>query len=300
MRPAYLRHSLLESGYGFHFAVPPPADVADLRYLTSNDPWRVVSCVMAHLQQGRFDVSWRLVSLLHQERDADVWNACATLLSYAAPYSVIREFEAASEKLLEPVNHNPYARRYFCEVLACSAGVWGVPHLIRHYRELKDRKVEAEVEYYISKVLEAEPGPIARGPRVLWESNGLPPPFEESMPVLLMDEYLAQLEGTFQEMISSQKLYEKEALVEGERLNIRNVAQRLLKRVQIGATPDRIEVGRMLLEATTGLNCRAFFDDSGRLQHLTAATLIEDFLEHDDANRYQPGIRYFFGHRIPD
>ena len=300
MRPPYLRHSFLESGYGLHFATPPPTDVADLRHLAGNEPWRVLACALANLQQGRFDVSRRLVGLMHEARDADVWNACATLLSYAAPYSVIRELEAAAEKLLEPVNHSPYSRRYFCEVLACSAGAWGVPHLILHYRELTDRRVEAEVEYYISQVLETEPGPISRGPRVLWESNGLPPPFEESTPVFLTEEYLTQLEETFQELVSSQKLYEQETLVEGERLNIRGVAQRLLTRVRTGAHPDRIEVGRMLLEATTGLNCRAFFDDSGRLQNLTAAAIIEDFLDGGDADRYQPGVRYFFGHRIPD
>ncbi|WP_426755069.1 hypothetical protein [Myxococcus sp. Y35] len=299
MRPPYLWNSFIETGAGVHFTTPPPSDVADLKHLASNDPWRILPCVLANLQQGRFEVSKRLVALMREVRDAEVWDACAVLLSYAAPYSVIRELEASSEKLLEP-RRSPYTRRYFCEVLACSGGVWGVPYLIRHYRELKDRKVEAEVEFYISQVLETEPGPVARGPRVLWESNGLPPPFEESLPVLLTDEYLKQLEETFQELVSSQKLYEKEALVEGERLNIRNVARRLLKRVQTGERRDRIEDGRMLLEATTGLDCRAFFDDSGRLKNLTAAAIVEEFLERGDADRYQPGARYFFGHRIPD
>ncbi|MCP3138552.1 hypothetical protein [Pyxidicoccus xibeiensis] len=299
MRPAYFDNSLIELGAGMHFTAPPPPDVADLRHLASHNPWQVIPCILANLQQGRFDVSRRLVRLMHETRDADVWNACATLLSYATPYSVIRELEAASETLLEP-KRSPYTRRYFCEILSCSAGVWGVPHLIRHYQELKDRKVEAEVEYYISQVLEAEPGPIANGPRVLWESNGLPPPFEESTPVYLNEEYLALLESTFQRLVSSQRLREGETIIEGGRLNIRDVAQRLLTRVQTGERLDRIAMGRMLLESTTGLNCRAFFDDSGRLKNLTAAAIVEEFLERGDADRYQPGVRYFFGHRIPD
>jgi hypothetical protein len=57
MRPPYLRHSFLESGYGLHFATPPPTDVADLRHLAGNEPWRVLACALANLQQGRFDVS---------------------------------------------------------------------------------------------------------------------------------------------------------------------------------------------------------------------------------------------------
>jgi len=300
MRPPYFRDSLLISGDAFHFSSTPPPDVADLRHLASGDSWRVLSCVLANLQQGRFDVSRSLIGLMREKRDAEIWNACAHLLSYAAPYSVIRELEAVAESLLEPVKHSPYTRQYFCVILSCSAGVWGVPHLIRHYRWLKNREVENDVEYNISQVLEAEPGPILSGPQVLWESNGLPPPFEESSPVFLADDYLSLTEETFQRLVSSQRLYEQEALVEGERLNIRNVAQRLLARVRTGAHPDRIEMGRMLLEATTGLNCRAFFDDSGRLKNLTAATIVEDFLERGDADRYQPGVRYFFGHQIPD
>ncbi|WP_217442834.1 hypothetical protein [Myxococcus sp. CA033] len=285
-------------GDGLHFSMPPPQDVAAMSHLASNDPWRVLSCALANLQQGRFDVSRRLVGLMHETRDAEVWNSCTLLISYAAPYSVIRELEASSERLLEP-RRSPNTRRYFCEVLASSAGVWGVPHLIRHYREMEDRDVKAEVETYLSQVLEAEPGPIWRGPQVQWESNELPPPFEESTQKFMDEEYLALLEKTFQQRVSSQKLYEQEALVEAGRLNIREVAQRLLARVCTSAYPDRIDMGRMVLESATGLDCRAFFDDSGRLQNLTAAATIEEFLERGDADRYLPGVRYFFGHRIP-
>jgi hypothetical protein len=300
MRPSYLRETFLISGDTFHFSSPPPPDVAELRHLASDEPWRVLSCVLANLQQGRFEVSRRLVGLMHETNDAVIWNACTHLLSFAAPYSVIRELEAASEKLLESDQYSPYTRQYFCVILSHSAGVWGVPHLIRHYGGLKNREVENDVEYNLSQVLETEPGPILSGPQVLWESNGLPPPFEESSPVFLIEEYLSLIEETFQGLVSRQRLYEQEALVEGERLNIRNVARRLLSRVQTGAHPDRIEMGRMLLEATTGLNCRAFFDDSGRLKNLTAAAIVEEFLERGDADKYQPGFRYFFGHRIPD
>ncbi|ATB50992.1 hypothetical protein MYMAC_006649 [Corallococcus macrosporus DSM 14697] len=300
MRPSYLRHSFLPWGHGLHFAKPPPPGVENPRHLASDDPWHVIPCVLANLQQGRFEVSRMLVRLMHQERDAEIWNVCATLLSYAAPYSVIRELEASSEELLKSDEHSPYTRRYFCEILSRSAGVWGVPHLIRHYRELKDRKVESEVEHYISLMLEPEPRAIWHGPRIVWESNELPPPFEESTPLFMKEEYLNLVERTFQEVVSTQKLFEQDALWEGGRLDIRAVAQRLLTRVRDCTHPDRIEVGRMLLEGTTGLDFRAFFNGSGRLQSLTAAAITEEFLERGDADKYQPGVRYFFGHRIPD
>jgi hypothetical protein len=35
-------------------------------------------------------------------------------------------------------------------------------------------------------------------------------------------------------------------------------------------------------------------------QRLQMAATLEDFLRSDPSARYEPGIRYFFGHRIPD
>ncbi len=104
----------------------------------------------------------------------------------------------------------------------------------------------------------------------------------------------------YQGWVTNQGLHEQEALVEGQRLSLRDVARRLLARLRSNEYPDRVELGRMFLEATTGLDCGTFFDDSGRLQRLTAAALVEEFLARSGADGYQPGSRYFFGRRIPE
>jgi hypothetical protein len=36
------------------------------------------------------------------------------------------------------------------------------------------------------------------------------------------------------------------------------------------------------------------------LEPLTAAALAEELLDRPAAARFQPGVRYFFGHRLPD
>lgn len=299
MRPSYLRRTFLELGDGLHFSTPPPPDVADLRHLASREPWRVLPCALANLQQGQFAVAGRLVELLRETRDAEVWDACSLLLSFAAPYSVLRKLVASFDTLLQP-KRSDHTRRYFCEILASAAGVWGVPHLLGLYRELEDRDVRAMVQTYLSQVLEAQPGPLWRGPRVEWQSNELPPPFEESTQVFQDAEYLALVEETFRRVVSAEGLRDQEAVQEGGRLDIQEVARRLLWRVRTGEFPDRIETGRMFLEATTGLDCREFFDESGRLRRLSAAALVEEFLAPGMAGPYQPGARYFFRHRIPD
>jgi hypothetical protein len=299
MRPSYLRRTFLELGDGLRFSSPPPPDVGDLRHLASEDPWRVLPCALTNLQQGQFAVTRRLVVLLHETRDAEVWDACALLLSFAAPYSVLRRLVASFDKLLQP-KRSDYTRRYFCEILASAAGVWSVPHLLRLYREMEDREVKGMVQTYLSQVLEAQPGPIWKGPRVEWQSNELPPPFEESTQVYEDAEYLARVEETFGRVVSEQGLRDQDAVQEGGRLDIRDMARRLLGRVRTGEFPDRIETGRMFLEATTGLDCRQFFDDAGRLRRLAAAAIIEEFLARGKADQYTPGVRYFFRHRIPE
>ena len=55
---------------------------------------------------------------------------------------------------------------------------------------------------------------------------------------------------------------------------------------------------REKFEACTGIDCSDFYDD-GDFQPLTAAARLEAWLESDQPNKYLPGERYFFGHRIP-
>ena len=73
------------------------------------------------------------------------------------------------------------------------------------------------------------------------------------------------------------------------------------RRSTVLALPGSLRRGsynRHLLEAATGLDCRGFFRDR-RLQPLAAAAQLEEMLEAGHLARLTPGVRYFFGHRIP-
>ncbi|NVJ24187.1 MULTISPECIES: hypothetical protein [Myxococcus] len=300
MRPAYLRRTFIEIGDGLHFSSPPPPHVAELRNLSSRDPWQVLPCALANLQQGRFEVATRLVHLMHESQDAEVWDACTLMLSFAAPYSVLLQWWVGSLRRLLGPERSPHIQRYFCEVLAHSALTGGVPLLIEIYRGLEDRDVKAQLEVYLSQLLEEQPGPIWKGPREELKSNGLPPPFEESERAFMDAEYLARVEQVYQGLVASERLGPRDALLEGQRLSIRDICRRLLARLRSNEYPDRVELGRMFFETTTGLDCGAFFDESGQLQRLTAAAIVEEFLARDGADTYERGHRYFFGHRIPE
>ena len=45
---------------------------------------------------------------------------------------------------------------------------------------------------------------------------------------------------------------------------------------------------------------RGFYGKAGKLQPLSAAAIVEEFLESRESEKYEDGVRYFFGHRIPD
>ena len=55
---------------------------------------------------------------------------------------------------------------------------------------------------------------------------------------------------------------------------------------------------RQRFEASTGINCSDFYKQ-GDFQPLTAAARLEAWLESGAPDRFEPGERYFFGHKIP-
>jgi hypothetical protein len=56
---------------------------------------------------------------------------------------------------------------------------------------------------------------------------------------------------------------------------------------------------RRSFEAATGIDCTSWYE-GGALRPLAATATLEEFLESPDAAKYEDGVRYFFGHRIPE
>ena len=78
--------------------------------------------------------------------------------------------------------------------------------------------------------------------------------------------------------------------------SVKQLAQLLLASI---SNDQYDEDFRRRFEAVTGIDCRPFYKDK-LFQPLTAAAIVEDFLKSPEADKYEPGVRYFFGHRIPD
>jgi hypothetical protein len=159
--------------------------------------------------------------------------------------------------------------------------VWTVPIQLDMYLEAKDRERAWLIPLRFSDLLESEPGPI----------------FEASLPD---PEYRELVMRRYEEL--SDAIGSTAAPVKyGQLFSVRSFAEQLLAKLTArDLDADEIPRERLIFEAATGTDCRPFFDADLQLQPLAAAAVVEGFLESPDAAKYEPGVRYFFGHRIPD
>ncbi|MCG6577016.1 hypothetical protein EGM97_20160 [Pseudomonas sp. AF32] len=82
----------------------------------------------------------------------------------------------------------------------------------------------------------------------------------------------------------------------GEPLSVIGLAQRILRRLREPCFPFEL---RRRFECATGIDCSSFYHDRV-FRPMQASALLEAFLEDPHASRFESGVRYFFGHRIPD
>lgn len=293
----YLQRTFLELGDGFHFSSAPPSDITDERYLRSGDPWEVLACVLARLQRGQLQAVDVLVDLMRRHDDAGVWNACAQLIGFAGRRRLLADLATEYADQIQDRG----VQIYVSTALVNGCGLWSVPHLLAMHASAMDDHARKQLECALSRLIEPEPGSVWSGPaQIVVVDDELPPPFQETTIELEHSGYAALIEASTAELQKTIGSDERLAIAEGRVFDTEQLAQTLLRRIRIGERSDRIEWERMLLEATTGLDCRGFFNEQYLLQPLTAGAIVETFLESGEAAKYQPGVRYFFGHRIPD
>src|SRR5690606_18492952 len=84
----------------------------------------------------------------------------------------------------------------------------------------------------------------------------------------------------------------------GEPLSPRRLAERICV-VEDRSPQFTLAELRERFEPMTGIDCTDFFTPQPWTP-LAATAIAEDFLASEASHRYEPGARYFFGHRIPD
>lgn len=84
----------------------------------------------------------------------------------------------------------------------------------------------------------------------------------------------------------------------GELQSVRGLAERM-RRLTTRYVSGELVALRRRFEPATGVDCSEIFANDS-FDPLAAAAIAEEFLDGDAAARFEDGVRYFFGHRIPD
>lgn len=228
--------------------------------------------------QGNFKLLPGLVELyLQSDDDFILQHLCATLLGDAGtPPCFERIIEVIEEGL-------PKFMRYetnvdFCDALFERGRLADVPLMLAVYEKHSSVDEAAIIPCYISELLEYPVTELA-----------IPTEFkiEGAYRAAVMNRY----EGLVAELGSNQQM-----VFAGKRFGVVPLAKLMLERFR---EPHVQPFWRQKFEASTGINCTEFYRDRV-FQPLAASAIVEDFLESPEAANYEDGVRYFFGHRIPN
>ncbi len=250
---------------GYQLAEEPHIDLLDPHCLESDNPWIVLGAVLERAKLGKFESLLLLPHAMEKSTHPQLWSGAAELLGDAGSAETVRS-------VLRHFHDQLYAKDRIelhlriATLLHQSCFLWAVPVILEMYLRTPNREYSAIMTMFLADLLGRD------GPSVLFPSQS-----DQEYHTLVMEKYAALC-----------------------RYSVRTLAERLYADLTSpGAGKKRISVTRHFFEAATGINCSDFFVDK-KLQPLTAAARVEEFLESSQAKQYEEGVRYFFSHRIPD
>jgi hypothetical protein len=272
-------------GAGYTAAPTPAADAA-----RAGDPagplWVRVEAVLERLRGGDFAATAQAMELYREAVARREWvlvDVCVKILGDAGPGTLMRRL---MQELVDAPRGDPKKEYDYCRILAAWGHLSAVPVLLDQIEEHTTSQDFEVLPIYLSWLLEPEWGPVCLSARRLIRADRV-------------DEYMALVTGVagaVREAVGGEDAY----VFHAQRFGVLPLARLLPAR--LGFDHYRAEfwpLFRRKFEAATGVPCGRFFNDRS-FQPLTAAALVEEFLESPAAAKYEDGVRYFFGHRLPD
>ncbi len=239
-----------------------------------SDPWPSIVMAMRHAQRGNFKLITRLVSIGTEELDPLVFRAMSQLVGDAAP-SVV--FEGILDKIaLNEFYENTYD---WCDAVATRGRLGDIPALLNAY-EANINDVDDDAVIILIRIKQM----LDSGLMAHYETFDSFKSYRNH--VMECYHRLLDIHGT-----------EEVLLWRGKPTSVKAMAEMLRS---FGSHPSLPGTVRRRFEASTGIDCTLMFDKQERFRSLEAAAIAEDFLSGDELERYEDGVRYFFGHRVPD
>ena len=295
----FAKDTLSPGQLSFHWASPPPADIASEKNLRSERPELVLYAVLARVREGDFTCFDHLLHTMEAHDDGWVWGCGQMLLSHAAPASVLRTLPTT---LRTPAisNHpdDPDAHaQWLLEILSHSNYAWTVPLMFELYRGIENKLKFGAAEFMISRLIEPTPGPIMEGPHEI-PPNPDDPWWYTPTVEYDIDGYVALVEAKLAEVVPTLPL--ERCIWRGELLDLEVLALDAIAQIRARPFLDTTYINKTLLEAYTGRSLMGFYMDNGRIDEIAAIAMLEELLESGELERYEPGGRYFFGREVPD
>ncbi|HEX5748770.1 MAG TPA: hypothetical protein VFZ09_21190 [Archangium sp.] len=250
--------------------------------------WVRFEMLLERLKSGDFSAAEDILSMCRKTENWRMKDVATRVLGHAGTVACFRHMR-------EELEQHPMRRQERIDVayresvlLYCRAfALWGrldvVPVLMDQYLTLRLKKTP---EISSLPILMAELLMDDRKTMIAHE------PPEDSL-----EDYLNLVMNQYDE-VTAKHGSEKVFIYRGDIFSVRAIAERMR---HLTTRYPAAELARLRerFEPATGIDCSVIFSGE-RVSTLAAATIAESFLESDEAKKFEPGKRYFFGHPLPE
>ena len=260
-----------------YFGVPVPGAAIGFPEDPMAEPWLAWAVALREAKAGNFRYLPAILQVYEASNDsfdALLDQLILNLIGDAGPSSIFSPIEHRAK-------HGPTVR----QAIAACGSLWQRGRLsdalviLDCYERVMGAESSVMLPIFVSDMLDDEEVHIVR-PRSVDD----------------LDRYREGVMARFD--VLERRLGSGQAFVlRGELFSVVRLARLTLNEVK--AMPNPSILWRARFEASTGLDCTAFYRERSS-QPLAAAAIVEEFLESPESKKYEDGVRYFFGHRIHD
>jgi hypothetical protein len=277
LRPSYLGPDWLRCTDGYSFIEAPPAKLNENITLSSQNMWERVVCVTLQAQSGDFRNVESLLEIIRCGSDVHIRDSAIRVFAQAAPSSIVTKLADVFD------HHDPDARleAYASSVLTCDLRLAEI--LASHRTKTKLFEHEC-VMSDISKMLEPDTEELEFADSNLSDSE-----FEHKV-----RERIQHIRKSFGSTT---------AIFRGELLSPSKLIEAIAELCQEDDAEENggyINQLFSMLEGVTGVQYAGCIDDDCSPVLRNISQTLNNIEQDGILKNFEPGVRYFFGHRIPD
>ena len=286
---------------GLHFESEPPVDLLSSAALSHANPWFVLAAVLQRAKVGNHKAVRRLAEFFNLDEPFALGRVSLLLAGDMASEGDLRILEEVLQ------SDDADARVGAAQACVLAGRLWLVPRMLEAWHRAQRLAHRESIGYAISDLLETGECPIAQQASIYNLQISPPPPtvslelrrfYEQRLAEPPEPELFPQLVQAAYDQLVEQFKTDQVTVWQGKLFDVIEFAREFLSEIRT-MVPGSCIIYRHKFEASTGVDCRRFFVDL-EPQRLEMAATLEEFLASDMVKQFEPGVRYFFGHRIPD